>query len=169
MSAEIRRARISDVGEIRSLVDAYAAGGILLGKAPVTFYEDVQEFWVAVEGDPPRVVGCGALHVLWEDLAEIRTVAVDSSVRRSGLGSRLVERLIETARWLGVRRIFVLTFEVEFFTRLGFEVIEGTPVAAEVYEELLRSFDEGVAEFLDLESVKPNTLGNTRMLLQLPG
>ena len=60
-----------------------------------------------------------------------------------------------------------MTFEVDFFARLGFDPIEGTPVAAEIYEELLRSFDEGIAEFLDLESVKPNTLGNTRMLLHL--
>jgi amino-acid N-acetyltransferase len=83
------------------------------------------------------------------------------------LGSLIVQHLVDTARWLGVRRIFVLTFETEFFTRHGFEVLEGTPVDPEVYEELLRSFDEGVAEFLDLESVKPNTLGNTRMLLHL--
>ncbi len=167
MSIEIRRARTADVPGIRSLVEGYVPGGIMLGKAPVTFYEDVQEFWVATEGEAGRVVGCGALHVLWEDLAEIRTVVVDSGIHRSGLGSRIVEQLIDTARWLGLRRIFVLTFEVEFFGRLGFEPIEGTPVAAAVYEELLRSFDEGIAEFLDLESVKPNTLGNTRMLLHL--
>jgi amino-acid N-acetyltransferase len=119
------------------------------------------------EARESRVVGCGALHVMWEDLAEIRTVAVLPEVRRTGVGSRIVETLLESARSLGVRRVFVLTFEVEFFAHHGFEVIEGTPVAPDVYEELLRSFDEGVAEFLDLESVKPNTLGNTRMLLHL--
>ena len=64
-------------------------------------------------------------------------------------------------------RVFVLTFATGFFGRHGFRVISGTPVAAEVYRELLRSYDEGVAEFLDLERVKPNTLGNTRMLLRL--
>jgi amino-acid N-acetyltransferase len=66
-----------------------------------------------------------------------------------------------------VSRVFCLTFAVEFFGRHGFQRISGTPVAAEVYRELLRSYDEGVAEFLDLERVKPNTLGNTRMLLRL--
>jgi len=66
-----------------------------------------------------------------------------------------------------VDRVFVLTFAVDFFARHGFRPISGTPVAAEVYSELLRSYDEGVAEFLDLERVKPNTLGNTRMLLRL--
>ena len=166
MSVEIRRARTSDVPAIRALVDGYAQAGILLGKVPVALYEDVQEFWVAQDagGD---VVGCGALHVMWEDLAEVRTVAVRPEARGSGVGSRIVETLLDTARDLGVRRVFVLTFEVAFFARHGFREIEGTPVAPEVYEELLRSFDEGVAEFLDLESVKPNTLGNTRMLVHL--
>jgi amino-acid N-acetyltransferase len=74
---------------------------------------------------------------------------------------------VEQARGLGVKRLFCLTFEVDFFTRNGFEVIEGAPVDLTVYEELLQSYDEGVAEFLDLERVKPNTLGNTRMLRYL--
>ena len=166
MTVQVRRARTKDVAGIRALVDGYARAGILLGKAPVALYEDVQEFWVA-EDDVGTIVGCGALHVMWEDLAEIRTVAVRPEARGAGVGSRIVETLLVTARGLGVRRVFVLTFEVAFFARHGFREIEGTPVAPEVYEELLRSFDEGVAEFLDLESVKPNTLGNTRMLLHL--
>jgi amino-acid N-acetyltransferase len=66
-----------------------------------------------------------------------------------------------------VRRIFCLTFETTFFGRHGFEEIQGTPVEADVYAEMLRSYDAGIAEFLDLESVKPNTLGNTRMLKKL--
>ena len=73
----------------------------------------------------------------------------------------------ERARAVGVKRIFCLTFETEFFGRHGFEEIQGTPVDADVYAELLRSYDAGIAEFLDLESVKPNTLGNTRMLKKL--
>jgi amino-acid N-acetyltransferase len=166
VTVQVRRARTKDVAGIRALVDGYARAGILLGKAPVALYEDVQEFWVA-EDDVGTIVGCGALHVMWEDLAEIRTVAVRPEARGAGVGSRIVETLLATARELGVRRVFVLTFEVAFFERHGFREIEGTPVAPDVYEELLRSFDEGVAEFLDLESVKPNTLGNTRMLVHL--
>lgn len=150
---------------MRRLVDLYAEQRILLDKPTVALYEDVQEFWVAEEGG--HVVGCGALHVIWEDLAEIRTVAVDPDLRGRGAGHAIVDRLIETARWLGIQRVFVLTFEVDFFTRHGFVEIEGTPVAPEIYEELRRSLDEGVAEFLDLERVKPNTLGNARMLLYL--
>ena len=165
----IRRARTGDVPAIRRLVDAYSGPGPrLLEKSTVILYEDIQEFWVAEHPDPGwGVVGCGALHVMWEDLAEVRTVAVDRRARGKGVGHRIVGRLLENARALGVRRVFCLTFEVEFFARHGFRPIHGTPVSPEVYEELLRSYDEGVAEFLDLDRVKPNTLGNTRMLLRL--
>jgi amino-acid N-acetyltransferase len=114
-----------------------------------------------------EVVGCGALHVLWEDLAEIRTVAVAPDFHGHGAGHAIVEELLEAARWLGVERVFVLTFEVGFFGQHGFVEIDGTPVEPGVYDELRRSMDEGVAEFLDLERVKPNTLGNTRMLRYL--
>jgi amino-acid N-acetyltransferase len=137
----------------------------MLEKTAVNLYEDVQEFWVAEAAG--RVVGCGALHVMWEDLAEVRTVAVDRSCHGRGIGHKIVATLLENARNLGVRRVFCLTFEVEFFAKHGFRPIKGTPVAPEVYEELLRSYDEGVAEFLNLDRVKPNTLGNTRMLLEL--
>jgi amino-acid N-acetyltransferase len=162
---DVRRARTGDVPAIRALVDSYASERILLDKPTVSLYEDVQEFWVA-ERDG-AVVGCGALHVLWDDLAEVRTLAVDPASRGTGAGSLLLEKLLETARWLGVQRVFVLTFEVDFFARHGFHPIEGAPVEPAVFEELLQSFDEGVAEFLDLERAKPNTLGNTRMLLVL--
>jgi amino-acid N-acetyltransferase len=160
----IRRARTSDVPEIKRLVDTYA-GKILLEKDLVTLYESVQEFWIAEAGE--RVLGCGALHVLWADLGEVRTVAVDPSVKGRGIGHAIVDRLLEVARELQLRRLFVLTFETEFFGRHGFTEIEGTPVNAEVYEEMRRSYDVGVAEFLDLSYVKPNILGNTRMLMVL--
>ena len=84
-----------------------------------------------------------------------------------GIGHHILTRIIERAREIGVKRIFCLTFQTEFFGRHGFVEIEGTPVDPEVYQQLLRSYDAGVAEFLDLESAKPNTLGNTRMLLKL--
>ncbi|MFC4602923.1 amino-acid N-acetyltransferase [Rhodococcus kronopolitis] len=160
----VRRARTSDVPEIKRLIDIYA-GRILLEKNLVTLYEAVQEFWV-VEIDG-AVVGCGALHVLWSDLGEIRTVAVDPAVKGRGTGHLVVAQLIEVARQLDLQRVFVLTFEVDFFGRHGFVEIEGTPVTAEVYAEMCRSYDTGVAEFLDLSYVKPNTLGNTRLLLTL--
>jgi len=160
----VRRARTSDVPEIKRLVDTYA-GKILLEKNLVTLYESVQEFWIAEAGG--TALGCGALHVLWADLGEVRTVAVDPAVRGRGIGRAIVDRLLDVARELQLQRVFVLTFETAFFARHGFTEIEGTPVTAEVYEEMRRSYDVGVAEFLDLSYVKPNILGNTRMLLVL--
>ena len=162
---QIRPAQTGDVRAIRGMVDAYAPNGRLLSKATVTLYEDVQEFLVADAGD--EVVGCGALHVMWEDLAEVRTLAVHPEYRRSGVGSKILSAQLERARNLGIKRVFCLTFETEFFGRHGFVEIEGAPVEHAVFEQLLQSYDEGVAEFLDLERVKPNTLGNRRMLLIL--
>ncbi|MGV0643401.1 amino-acid N-acetyltransferase [Mycolicibacterium sp. XJ879] len=160
----VRRARTSDVPAIKALVDIYA-GKILLEKNLVNLYEAVQEFWVAeLDGE---LIGCGALHVLWSDLGEVRTVAVHPKVRSRGIGHAIVDQLLAVAEELRLERIFVLTFEVEFFTAHGFVEIDGTPVTAEVYEEMCRSYDTGVAEFLDLSFVKPNILGNTRMLLTL--
>ncbi|MFG2194788.1 amino-acid N-acetyltransferase [Streptomyces sp. NPDC048639] len=163
----VRRARTSDVSAVRRLIDAYVREGILLDKATVTLYEDIQEFWVAERDEDGRILGCGALHVMWEDLAEVRTLAVDPQMKATGVGHQILAKLVQTARWLGVRRIFCLTFEVDFFTKHGFAEIGEAPVDGDVYSELLRSYDEGVAEFLGLERVKPNTLGNSRMLLHL--
>ena len=162
MSIIIRPARTGDVKQIRSIIDTFAAPGKMLEKETVTLFESVQEFVVAVDGD--EVVGCGALHVLWEDLAEVRTVAVKEEFHKNGIGHQIIEAIIDRARSVGVERIFCLTFQTEFFGKHGFKVIEGTPVEPDVYQELLRSYDAGVAEFLDLETAKPNTLGNTRML-----
>jgi amino-acid N-acetyltransferase len=165
VSLVVRPARTADVPLIRRLIDFYADKGILLDKATVTLYEDVQEFVVAeLDGEG---VGCGALHVLWSDLAEVRSIAVDPLCRQNGVGHALLAALIDRARAVGIERIFCLTFEVSFFAKHGFKRYTATAVEPGVYEELLRSYDEGVAEFLGLERVKPNILGNTRMLLDL--
>jgi amino-acid N-acetyltransferase len=162
MAVIIRPARTSDIKAIRQIIDMYVLARRLLPKETVTLYETVQEFTVAEsEGE---IVGCGALHVLWEDLAEVRTVAVLEKMRGQGVGNAIIENIMIRAKEIGVKRIFCLTFETEFFGRNGFNAIEGTPVDHDVYEQLLRSYDEGIAEFLELERVKPNTLGNTRML-----
>ena len=161
---QVRWARGSDVSSIRELVGPLA-GNTLTPKDPVAYYEALQQFRVAPDPDVPgRIIGCGALHVMWDELAEVRTLAVHPDFARHGLGGRLLETLLDDARALGLCRIFCLTFEVDFFTSHGFSPIVGQAAEPEVYAELLRSYDEGVAEFLDLERVKPNTLGNTRML-----
>lgn len=163
---EVRSARVGDVPGIRALTEPYVAERILLGKELVTFYEAVQEFLVA-ETPGGELVGCGALHVMWSDLGEIRTLAAATDWRSRGVGHALVDALEERARRLGLTRLFCLTFETEFFGRHGFTDMGSETVDPEVYLELLRSHDEGVAEFLDLARVKPNTLGNTRMIKRL--
>ena len=160
-----RPARTTDVRAIRSFIDEYSSDGRLLSKATVTLFEDVPEFLVAeLDGD---VVGCGAVHVMWEDLAEVRTLAVDPRQVGRGIGSVLLAALMERARDIGVKKVFCLTFRVDFFRAHGFVEIDDTPIDPTVYAQLLQSYDEGVAEFLGLERVKPNTLGNHRMLATL--
>jgi amino-acid N-acetyltransferase len=153
------------VSRIRQLLEPFIDNDIVLDKPPVSFYETIQEFSVAKIDE--EIVGCGALHVFWEDLAEIRSLAVDKSAQGHGVGSAIVSRLISRARQIGVKRVFCLTFETKFFSSFGFQPIDGIPVTKAVFNEMLNSYDEGTAEFLNLERVKPNTLGNTRMLLYL--
>ncbi|WP_409347717.1 amino-acid N-acetyltransferase [Luteipulveratus flavus] len=161
----VRRARAADVRGIRDLVGPYVDRRAIVPKPAVAYYESLQEFrLVEIDG---RLAGCGALHVMWEDVAEVRTLAVADWAKGRGVGGTMLAALLEEAREIGVRRVFCLTFEVGFFGRFGFHEIQGQAVDPQVYAELLQSYDEGVAEFLDLDRVKPNTLGNTRMLLEL--
>jgi amino-acid N-acetyltransferase len=139
---------------------------VLLSRERVMWYEQIQELVVATD-ETGRVVGAGALHVMWEDLAEVRSLVVAEDVRGQGVGHAILENLIERAKSLGIKRIFCLTFETAFFGKHGFEPISDVPVDAETYAELVRSHDDGIAEFLDLARVKQNTLGNTRMLKRL--
>jgi amino-acid N-acetyltransferase len=162
----VRPARTSDVRAIQGLVEPLVQQRILLGKNLVAFFESVHEFVVAVDKNG-TLIGCGALHVMWEDLGEVRTLAVAPDNLHTGVGHAILQRLEEEAHALGLTRLFCLTFETTFFERHGFSAISESLVDADVYLELVRSSDEGVAEFLDLARVKPNTLGNTRMVKHL--
>lgn len=162
MTYSIRPARASDVRAIAAL-RAPAEGVVLLTHDIVALYERVPEFVVAVDSND-TVVGAGALHIMWEDLAELRSVVVDESLRGSGIGHLIVDALAAKAASYGIKRLFCLTFEVGFFEKHGFQEISDVPVDEETFAEMARSHDDGVAEFLDLARVKQNTLGNTRML-----
>ncbi|UOQ56262.1 amino-acid N-acetyltransferase [Leucobacter allii] len=164
----IRTARTGDVPRMVELMDPLVSRRILLGKDLVELYGAVPEFLVATTAEDV-VIGYGAVHVMWEQLGEVRTLGVSEEWLGRGVGHRLLEALEERARALGLTQLFCLTFETAFFGRHGFDEVgeDAELVAADVYAELLRSNDEGVAEFLDLARVKPNTLGNTRMLKRL--
>ncbi len=163
----MRPARTADVLGIQSLVEPLVQRRILLGKERVVYYEAVQEFRVATDDETGALIGCGALHVMWEDLGEVRTLAVTDDWLHRGVGHAILADVERAAAALGLTRLFCLTFETAFFARHGFEAIGEDIVAPDVYSQLVRSQDEGIAEFLDLSRVKPNTLGNTRMLKQL--
>ncbi|MFT4235909.1 MAG: amino-acid N-acetyltransferase [Microbacterium sp.] len=162
----VREAVAADMTAVHRMLEPFVARRILLGKDLAVLYGATQEFVVAEDGHG-RVIGCGALHVMWEDLGEVRTLLVEEEWLHHGVGRSLVEALEVNARQLGLTRLFCLTFETAFFTRRGFAPIGEHVVSPDVYAQLLRSPDEGVAEFLDLAHVKPNTLGNTRMLKHL--
>jgi amino-acid N-acetyltransferase len=162
----VRPARTGDVKAIQAMRQELEGSKVLLGHELVSLYEAVPEFLVAVD-ETGAVVGAGALHVMWEDLAEVRSMVVSEKLRGTGVGHAVLEALLAKAQSVGIKRVFCLTFETEFFSKHGFAEISDVPVDEETFEQMVRSHDDGVAEFLDLARVKQNTLGNTRMLKTL--
>ena len=114
----VRPARTGDVRGIQALLEPWVQRRVLLGKDLVVLFESVQQFTVAEDADG-NLIGCGALHVMWDDLGEIRTLIVADEWLHHGVGRAIVDRLEENARALGLRRLFCLTFEVEFFSARG--------------------------------------------------
>lgn len=162
MSYQVREANVADVRAIKAIREPLE-GAVLLPHELVGLFEKLQEFLV-VEDENHKVVAAGALHVMWEDLAEVRSIVVDQKLHGQGIGHLLLTALLEKAKHLGVKRVFCLTFETGFFGKHGFQEISDVPVDEETFQQMVRSNDDGVAEFLDLARVKQNTLGNTRML-----
>lgn len=160
---QVRAARTDDVRSIQAMREPLVGPRVLLGHELVGLYEAVPEFMVAVD-ETGTVIGAGALHVMWQDLAEVRSMVVAENMRGKGIGHKILEGLLQRAESLGIKRVFCLTFETEFFGKHGFVEISDVPVDEETFEQMVRSHDDGVAEFLDLARVKQNTLGNTRML-----
>src|SRR5579863_3843832 len=117
----IRPATIHDVPRISDIINSHAELGKMLFKSYAQLYEDLRDFGVYEEdGD---VLGCVALTIIWADLSEVRSLAVDESHLRKGIGRQLVEWAVGEARRLGIRRLFALTYEPEFFSKLAFEVV----------------------------------------------
>ena len=121
---EIRPARVGDVHGMSALINQYASSNVMLARGPQYLYQHIQDYMVitapAADSDREIVVACGSLHVLWEDLAEIRSIAVHQACQGQGLGRRLVEALVERCRRLGISRVFVFTLAEYFFSHCGF-------------------------------------------------
>ncbi len=130
----VRKARLSDVAEMHRIINYYAGRQLMLPKTHLQLYENLRDYSVAV-GDSQEVLACGALHIYWENLAEIRAVAVAPGVVQKGVGTRLVDHLIDEARQYGLEQVFVFTYVPKFFNRFGFIQVEHSTMPLKVYNE----------------------------------
>lgn len=132
----VRRARIADAKVIHQLLLKYAGDGLMLSRSLSEIYESIRDFYVYEQSG--QVVGTGCLSICWEDLAEVRSLAVVETLKGQGVGRRIVEACLEEARQLGLRRVFALTYQLEFFQRLGFTEIEKSQLPHKVWGDCVR-------------------------------
>jgi amino-acid N-acetyltransferase len=134
-TAVMRKARVADVPLIAEIVNRQAQKGLMLPRPLAWIYDNIRDFMVAdVDGE---VVGCGALHVMWLDLAEIRGLALREDLMGKGFGRKIVESLLGEAHELGIERVFVLTYKDKFFERLGFVVIDKSELPNKIWSDCL--------------------------------
>lgn len=132
----IRKARLADVNDMFRMINHYAELQLMLPKTQLQLYENLRDYSVVTESsERSRVLGCGALHIYWENLAEIRAVAIAPEVTRRGIGTSLIEKLLEEARELRIEQVFVFTYEPQFFGRFGFIQVEHRTMPLKVYNE----------------------------------
>lgn len=133
----LRKAQIGDVKDIQKLLTTYASRGDMLSRSLSELYESLRDFYVEVAEDG-RILGAAALHIVWEDLAEVRSVAVAEDAGRKGVGSALVQACIDEARVLGLKRIFCLTYKPEFFGKLGFVLVDKSTLPHKVWGDCIK-------------------------------
>jgi amino-acid N-acetyltransferase len=131
----IRPARVADAGAILKLVNELAIQQILLPRSPASVIENIRDFQIAeVDG---RFAGCGALHVVWSDLAEVRSVAIDPKHQGLGIGRTLLQHLTAEAEEMGIPRLFAFTYVQAFFEKMGFEVVQHGDLPHKVFNDCL--------------------------------
>jgi len=132
----IRKASLTDVGEMYRIINHYAESQLMLPKTELQLYENLRDYSILTDASSQdRVLACGALHIYWENLAEIRAIAVDPSMKHKHLGTVLVESLLSEAREWEIDRVFVFTYEPNFFSRFGFVQVEHRALPLKVYNE----------------------------------
>lgn len=134
----LRKAQITDVKTIQKLLAVYAGKGDMLSRSLSELYESLRDFYVEVDDDDGRLLGASALHIVWEDLAEVRSVAVAEDAGRKGIGSTLVNACIAEARELGLKRVFCLTYKPEFFGKLGFVLVDKSTLPHKVWGDCIK-------------------------------
>lgn len=133
---KIRPAKVTDVKEIHKIVEFYADNKEMLHRSLNSIYENIQEY-VVVENEESKVIACGALHVSWEDLAEIKALAVSPKYKGQGLGRKIVHKLQKNAEELGIAKVFALSFKPEFFIKLGYKVIPKETLPHKIWSECI--------------------------------
>jgi len=133
----IRKARMGDVKTIQKLIAEYAKKGDMLPRSLSEIYENLRDYFVFTE-DGGEIVGSAAIHIMWEDLAEVRSVAVREGRTRRGVGTRLVEACISEAIVLGIARVFALTYRPEFFEKLGFTRVDKAELPQKIWTDCLK-------------------------------
>lgn len=131
----LRKARMSDVEDIHALISQYAAEGLMLARPRSLLYEGLRDMTVAEEDG--RILGTASLHILWEDLAEVRGLAIRKEAQKRGIGKKIVKALLEEAKGLGIARVFALTYQEEFFRNCGFRVVSKEQLPHKVWKECI--------------------------------
>lgn len=132
----IRKAKLKDVKEIQKLIKLYSSRGEILPRSLIDLYDQLRDFFVYLRNR--KVVGICALHICWENLGEIRSLAVHEEVRHRGIGAKLVRACLEEARELGVKKVFALTYQPKFFGRLGFKEVDKTVLPHKIWADCLK-------------------------------
>ena len=133
----IRKARMSDVKGIQQLIAEYARKGDMLPRSLADIYENLRDYFV-FEEDGGELAGSAAIHIMWEDLAEVRSLAVREGKMRRGIGTQLVESCISEAIVLGIDRVFALTYKPEFFEKLGFHIVDKAELPQKIWTDCLK-------------------------------
>ncbi len=131
----IRKAKIKDIKAIQELINYFARQDIMLARSLNELYENIRDFWVKEEKG--RIIGCAALHISWDDLAEIKSLAVAKKYHGKGIGSGLIEACLEEALALGAKKIFVLTYKPEYFKRFGFKRVKHNSLPHKIWAECI--------------------------------
>ena len=134
----IRRATLADVKSIHRLIAEQAQSGHILARAMSELYSQVKDFIVSEDDGSGEIVGCGALQIVWEDLAEIRSLAVQTEYQGQGVGTALIEALLEESGQMGVSKVFVLTYRPELFQRLGFALMDKSLLPHKIWADCIR-------------------------------
>ncbi len=138
MADQIRKAKVDEVREIQKMLTAHAQRGDMLPRSLSELYDNLRDIFVYLDDDKPEIIGTCSMHICWEDLAEIRSLAVKEPYQGQGIGKKLVEACIAEAITLGLHRIFVLTYQVEFFQKIGFQVVDKGTLPHKIWADCLK-------------------------------